>query len=48
MVNEFPELQGIMGEKYALEKGERKEVAKAIREHYLPVMQMIDSNINNR
>lgn len=36
MVNEFPELQGIMGEKYALEKGERKEVAKAIREHYLP------------
>ncbi|MBS4750920.1 glycine--tRNA ligase subunit beta [Carnobacteriaceae bacterium zg-ZUI78] len=37
MVGEFPELQGIMGEKYALDKGESIEVAQAIREHYLPL-----------
>lgn len=37
MVNEFPELQGIMGEKYALLKGEKPAVATAIREHYLPI-----------
>lgn len=37
MVNEFPELQGIMGEKYALYYGEEETVAKAVREHYLPV-----------
>ncbi|MFN9600021.1 MAG: glycine--tRNA ligase subunit beta [Dolichospermum sp.] len=36
MVYEFPELQGIMGEKYALASGEDPEVAKAIFEHYLP------------
>lgn len=36
MVGEFPELQGIMGEKYALLQGEKPTVAKAIREHYLP------------
>ncbi|MFK0729637.1 MAG: glycine--tRNA ligase subunit beta [Gloeotrichia echinulata GP01] len=36
MVYEFPELQGIMGEKYALASGETSEVAKAIFEHYLP------------
>ncbi|MGX6980063.1 glycine--tRNA ligase subunit beta [Vagococcus elongatus] len=36
MVGEFPELQGVMGEKYALIKGERPAVAQAIREHYLP------------
>ena len=36
MVYEFPELQGIMGEKYALANGENPEVAKAIFEHYLP------------
>ena len=36
MVYEFPELQGIMGEKYALLSGEKPEVAKAIFEHYLP------------
>ncbi|MFM6814602.1 MAG: glycine--tRNA ligase subunit beta, partial [Dolichospermum sp.] len=34
MVYEFPELQGIMGEKYALASGEDPEVAKAIFEHY--------------
>lgn len=36
MVGEFPELQGIMGEKYALLQGEKSAVATAIREHYLP------------
>lgn len=37
MVDEFPELQGIMGEKYALLQGEKATVAQAIREHYLPI-----------
>ncbi|TWS94862.1 glycine--tRNA ligase subunit beta [Streptococcus sp. sy018] len=36
MVGEFDELQGLMGEKYALLAGEDKAVAQAIREHYLP------------
>lgn len=36
MVYEFPELQGRMGEVYALEKGEAIEVATAINEHYMP------------
>lgn len=36
MVGEFDELQGIMGEKYALLAGESQAVATAIREHYLP------------
>ncbi|WP_314072821.1 glycine--tRNA ligase subunit beta [uncultured Granulicatella sp.] len=36
MVGEFPELQGIMGEIYALKQGETQEVAQAIREHYMP------------
>lgn len=36
MVGEFPELQGIMGEKYALHFGEDNEVAQGIREHYYP------------
>ncbi len=36
MVNEFPELQGIMGEYYARHDGENVEVAQAIREAYLP------------
>ena len=36
MVGEFDELQGIMGEKYALLAGENAAVAQAIREHYLP------------
>jgi len=36
MVYEFPELQGIIGEKYALASGEDSEVARAIFEHYLP------------
>jgi len=36
MVYEFPELQGVMGEKYARACGETEEVATAIFEHYLP------------
>lgn len=36
MVYEFPELQGVMGEDYALRAGERPEVAKAVFEHYQP------------
>ncbi|HLR66481.1 MAG TPA: glycine--tRNA ligase subunit beta [Virgibacillus sp.] len=36
MVNEFTELQGIMGETYALHFNEDAEVAKGLREHYLP------------
>jgi glycyl-tRNA synthetase beta chain len=36
MVGEFPELQGIMGSKYALANGEDPAVATAIFEHYLP------------
>ncbi|MDN5372463.1 MAG: glycyl-tRNA synthetase beta chain [Carnobacterium sp.] len=36
MVGEFPELQGIMGEKYAMMQGENPAVAVAIREHYMP------------
>ncbi|MGV1099938.1 glycine--tRNA ligase subunit beta [Thiovibrio sp. JS02] len=37
MVGEFPTLQGVIGQDYALLNGESHEVAKAIREHYLPV-----------
>ncbi|MBR8827774.1 MAG: glycine--tRNA ligase subunit beta [Gomphosphaeria aponina SAG 52.96 = DSM 107014] len=36
MVYEFPELQGVMGGKYALVSGEGEMVAKGIFEHYLP------------
>lgn len=36
MVREFPELQGIIGEAYALRAGEDPAVARAIGEHYLP------------
>ncbi|WP_455387232.1 glycine--tRNA ligase subunit beta [Lactiplantibacillus pentosus] len=37
MVGEFPELQGIMGDKYAVLKGEDPVVGQAIREHYMPI-----------
>lgn len=37
IVDEFSELQGIMGEKYALAFGEAPAVATAIREHYMPI-----------
>ncbi len=36
MVGEFPELQGIMGRYYALEEGEKHDVADAIADHYAP------------
>lgn len=36
MVNEFTELQGVMGREYALLSGESSDVAEAIFEHYLP------------
>ncbi len=36
MVGEFPELQGVMGQKYALHQGEPEAVANGIVEHYLP------------
>ncbi len=36
MVGEFPELQGYIGQKYALSSGEPEAVADAIYEHYLP------------
>jgi glycyl-tRNA synthetase beta chain len=36
MVNEFPELQGIMGEDYARKAGESEAVARGVFEHYLP------------
>lgn len=36
MVNEFDELQGIMGKEYALKSGEDPDVAEAIYSHYLP------------
>ncbi|MEG4023595.1 glycine--tRNA ligase subunit beta [Microcoleus sp. S13C4] len=36
MVYELPEMQGIMGQKYALASGESEQVATAIFEHYLP------------
>lgn len=37
VVGEFPELQGIMGRKYALLQGENPSVAAAIEEHYKPI-----------
>lgn len=36
MVGEFPELQGNMGEHYALHDGEHADVAQAIADHYSP------------
>ena len=36
MVNEFPELQGIMGRYYAAHDGEPEDISTAIEEHYLP------------
>ncbi|KQP76516.1 glycine--tRNA ligase subunit beta [Methylobacterium sp. Leaf111] len=37
MVGEFPELQGLMGRKYAALQGEPLSVAAAIEDHYKPV-----------
>ena len=36
MVREFADLEGVMGEKYALMEGHHPEVAQAIREQFLP------------
>lgn len=36
MVGEFPELQGVMGQKYAIASNESPVVADGIFEHYLP------------
>ena len=36
MVNEFPNLQGVMGYYYAIASGYGEGVAEAIKEHYLP------------
>lgn len=36
MVDEFPELSGVMGEDYARRAGEDPEVAQAIKEHHYP------------
>lgn len=36
MVDEFSELQGVIGEKYAISAGEPREVAGAVNEHYRP------------
>ncbi|WCS26373.1 glycine--tRNA ligase subunit beta [Methylobacterium sp. NMS14P] len=37
MVGEFPELQGLMGRKYAVLQGEHDSVCAAIEEHYKPL-----------
>ncbi len=37
MVQEFTDLQGVMGSYYARESGEVEQVARAIREHYSPL-----------
>ena len=36
-VNEFPELQGVMGKYFALNQGFEEDVSRAISEHYLPI-----------
>ena len=36
MVNEFPELQGIIGSKYLLHEGESRDVCLGVLEHYKP------------
>jgi len=36
LVVEFPELQGLVGREYAIEKGENENVSAALFEHYLP------------
>ena len=36
VVNEFPELQGVMGRTYARQDGEPAQVAQGIEEHYAP------------
>lgn len=44
MVQEFPNLQGVMGYYYALNMGLSKEIATAIKEQYLPNASQMPSN----
>lgn len=37
LVFEFTELQGFIGENYALKSGEKENIASAIKEHYFPL-----------
>ena len=37
LVNEYPELQGVMGKYFALSQGFDNDVANSVSEHYLPV-----------
>ena len=37
LVNEFPELQGIMGGHFAQSQGFDQEISQAVAEHYLPI-----------
>ena len=37
MVNEVPDLQGLMGGYYAQHAGETNDVSEAIADHYLPI-----------
>ncbi len=37
VVFEFPDLQGVMGFRYALAQGETETVAKAVKEHWMPL-----------
>ncbi|MFB5662096.1 glycine--tRNA ligase subunit beta [Alteribacillus sp. HJP-4] len=46
MVDEFTELQGLMGEKYARLAGESEEVAIAVKEHYMPRFSGDDSPVS--
>ncbi|MEM6415117.1 MAG: glycine--tRNA ligase subunit beta [Pseudomonadota bacterium] len=39
MVNEFPELQGVMGRYYAKEQGDPDDIADAVKVHYQPIGQ---------
>ncbi len=37
LVNEYPELQGVMGKYFALSQGFEEDVANSVSEHYLPI-----------
>ena len=37
LVNEYPELQGVMGKYFALSQGFEEDVANSVSEHYLPL-----------
>ena len=46
LVNEFPELQGVMGGYFAQSQGFEQEISQAVAEHYLPVG--MDSKISKK